>query len=123
MWYSRRYANQDDVKFEFHHYPDYQTSETLAIINGKTAGQMEFAHTADGIITTHAILEPEFRGNGYGKAMYEFSWNKLKEFGADKIFSDQKVRTDARRVYESLGKNWNISIPEDGKSHYSVDLT
>lgn len=122
MWYSRRYANQDDVKFEFHHYPEYQTSETLAISNGETVGQMEFAHTSDGVITTHAILEPEFRGMGHGKAMYQFSWSKLKELGVDNVFSDVKVMPDARRVYESLSKDWNVTNPENS-SHYSIDLT
>lgn len=121
MWYGRRYANQD-VEFEFRHYPEYQTSETLAISNGETVGQMEFAHTSDGVITTHAILEPEFRGMGYGKAMYQFSWSKLKELGVDKVFSDVKVMPDARRVYESLSKDWNVTNPENS-SHYSIDLT
>ena len=119
MWYR---LSAHNVEFEFHHYPDFRTSETLATCDGVMVGQMEFAWTDSGVVTTHAFLEPEYRGRGHGKAMYEFSWRKLKELGAGRVSSDVKVRTDARRVYESLGNDWSITDAHGG-SHYSVDLT
>lgn len=115
MWY--KFANQSELEFSFEYFPDYQASETTALYHGEPVGQMEFVHGDNGVVTTHAYLEPKFRGKGYGKAMYQFSWHKLKELGAEKVHSDHKVLTDARRVYETMKNNgWDITSPEDNPS-------
>jgi len=120
MWY--RCANFE-IRFEFHHYPNEGASEVLAYMGDEIVGNMEFSHTLSGAMTTNAYLEPKFRGKGYGKAMYQYAWNQLKNLGETKVLSDHKVRTDARRVYKSLAEEgWNISQPSENKSIYSVDL-
>lgn len=121
MWY--RHANFE-IRFEFQHYPNEGVSEVLAYIGNDIVGNMEFSHTLGGVMTTNAYLEPKLRGQGYGKAMYQYAWNQLKNIGESKILSDNKVRTDARRVYKSLAdEGWNISAPTEGKSIYQVDLS
>jgi GNAT superfamily N-acetyltransferase len=120
MWY--RAANSE-IRFEFQHYPDEKVSEVLAYIGDEMVGNMEFAHTKNGIITRNTYLEPEHRGRGYGKAMYQFAWNKLKSLSSSPIRSDTLVQMDARRVYESLMQSpeWDIQRPEDGLSRYTVN--
>jgi len=121
MWY--RCANFE-IRFEFQHYPNEGVSEVLAYMGNDIVGNMEFSHTMGGVMTTNAYLEPKLRGSGYGKAMYQYAWNQLKNIGEVKVLSDNKVRTDARRVYKSLsGEGWDITTPSEGKSIYQVDLS
>lgn len=120
MWY--RVANSE-IRFEFQHYPEYRTSEVLAYVGDEIVGNMEFAHTPHGVITTNALLEPEYRGRGYGKQMYQFAWNNLKSIGENLIRSDKKVMNDARRVYESLmqSPDWDVQKSGDDFSTYKIN--
>ncbi len=121
MWY--RFAN-NQIRFEFHNHSNEGVSEVLAYDDSDIIGNMEFSHTQSGVVTTHAFLEPEYRGMGYGKQMYQFAWNHLKSLGVSVIHSDQKVRTDARRVYESLMENsdWDVQKNSDNPSIYQINI-
>lgn len=95
----------------------------MAYVGDEIVGNMEFAHTPHGVITTNALLEPEYRGRGYGKQMYQFAWNNLKSIGENLIRSDKKVMNDARRVYESLmqSPDWDVQKSGDDFSTYKIN--
>lgn len=120
MWYRRA---KSEIHFRFQHYPNDSVSEVLAYFGDDVIGNMEFTHTQNGVITTNAHLDPECRGRGYGKQMYQFAWNNLKSIGETLIRSDKKVRTDARRVYESLmqSPDWNVERSDDDLSTYKIN--
>jgi GNAT superfamily N-acetyltransferase len=69
----------------------------------------------NGLHITHAELEEKERGKGYGKEMYKALIDHAHSLG-HKVFSDATVEMPAVRVYESLGKHYNVKkLPGGGE--------
>ncbi len=79
----------------------------------------------NGLAINHTSpLRHDLRNKSIGKAMYEQVIQKAKDEGKTSLYSDFITTRDAKNVWESLAKRYNVTtIDSAGGPRYKLDLT
>jgi GNAT superfamily N-acetyltransferase len=84
--------------------PDLSGSWNIeAKVRGQRIGTMNLAEGPNELEVDLSHLTPKYRGQGYGKAMYQEAINLAQQLGKDHLISGSEFTEDAARVWRSLG--------------------
>ncbi len=83
------------------------------------AGYVHEAHSPEGHFTTWVIVDPDYRRQGIGAALWDYLWKDLQEKGATRLDSDVHD-TDAQSLVFAQKRGFTI---DQHISSYELDLT
>jgi GNAT superfamily N-acetyltransferase len=110
-----------DATFTFKPDPeDAGTWNVKATRGNESIGSMDLIERPNDLEVDLSHLLPAYRGQGYGKAMYQEALKKAQELGKRRLISGSEFTEDAARVWRSLGgeeftdahgeKRWSLPV-------------
>jgi GNAT superfamily N-acetyltransferase len=72
--------------------------------NGALAGEMDVAHHGTDHVVRGVFVQPQYRGQGLGKHLYESAIHHSRSMGAERLVSGHTVTNDAGKIWHGLAK-------------------
>jgi GNAT superfamily N-acetyltransferase len=105
---------------------DAGTWNVKATIGNESIGSMDLIERPNDLEVDLSHLLPKYRGQGYGKVMYQEALKKAQELGKRRLISGSEFTEDAARVWRSLGgeeftdahgeTRWRLAVPAEPKA-------